>query len=80
MDAKKETITIEISSEAFRELLLLKRRDLPPKISIEVASQKHPFLQEILDLLHTTVCELHKSRETSIMWDAIHTIEKSENI
>ena len=80
MDTKKETLTIEISREAFRELLLLKRKDLPPKVSIEVAYQKYPFLKEILDTLHTAVGKIHKSRETSMMWEAIYTIEKKDNI
>lgn len=80
MDTKKEPITIEISREAFREILLLKRTDLPPKISIEVACQLHPFLSEILDALYTAAHKIHKPRETDMMWEAIQTIEKKENI
>lgn len=76
----KEKITIEISPKAFRELLLLKRTDLPPKISIEVASQLHPFLKEILDALYSAAHKIHKKRETKMMTQAILTIEKSENI
>lgn len=80
MDTKKETLTIEISREAFRELLLLKRTDLPPKISIEVACQLHPFLSEVLEALYTTAHKIHKPRETDMMWEAIRTIEKKEDI
>lgn len=80
MDTQKETITIEISREAFREILLLKRTDLPPKISVEVACQLHPFLSEVLDALYTAAHKIHKPRETDMMWEAIQTIEKKENI
>ena len=80
MDGKKETLTIEISREAFKELLLLKRTDLPPKISIEVACRLHPFLSEILDALYTAAHKIHKPRETDMMWEAIRTVEKKEDI
>ena len=80
MDAKKETLTIEISREAFRELLLLKRTDLPPKISIEVACQLHPFVSEILDALYTAAHKIHKPRETDMILEGIFTVEKKENI
>lgn len=80
MDGKKETLTIEISREAFREILLLKRTDLPPKVSVEIACQLHPFLSEILDALYTAAHKIHKPRETGMMWEAIKTIEKKEDI
>ena len=80
MDGKKETLTIEISREAFRELLLLKRTDLPPKISVEVACQLHPFLSEVLDALYRAAHKIHKPRETDMMLEAIQTVEKKEHI
>ena len=80
MDTQKETLTIEISREAFREILLLKRTDLPPKVSVEIACQLHPFLSEVLDALYTAAHKIHKPRETDMMWEAIQTVEKKENI
>ena len=76
----KECISIEISPKAFRELLRLKRTDLPPKISIEVACQLHPFLKEILDTLYSAAHKINKKRETKMMTEAILTVEKKEHV
>ena len=79
-EIQKETLTIDISPGAFRELLLLKRTDLPPKISIELACQMHPFLEEILNVLHIAAHKIYKPRETNMLLDAVIDVEKKEHV
>ena len=75
-------ITIEVPDEACRVLLRKNRKDLmdPPCISIDLACQMYPWLKEILDKITEAVGKQVYDEGISMLWDAILSLEDSDNI
>ena len=73
MDDKSE-FTIELSRVVVRELACLGRSDLPRPVSIELARQLHPWLDELLDTLQPKAQKIANDNITQFFVEGIYTV------
>ena len=71
-----ENLTIQIPTSILRELNSLERKDLPPKLSIQLARQMYPWLNELLKALVIESQRITKTRTDELFSEAIFTVDK----
>ena len=71
-----ENLTIQIPTSILRELNSLERKDLPPKLAIQLARQMYPWLNELLKVLVVESQRIAKTRTDKLFSEAIFTVDK----